>query len=1795
MKRSRFRCNCNIRTSGSATAGDDYGPLEYFNGSSWVEVPTSNEITLPADGSTVQVRVAVIDDAITEDDETVVLSATTSDSQITDSSDTGLGTIEDDRGSDNPDVDEDITAEVVVGDAGTVEEADGNYLTYDVSLSNAVGSDVTVTLGTSGSATAGDDYGPLEYFNGSSWVEVPTSNEITLPADGSTVQVRVAVIDDAITEDDETVVLSATTSDSQITDSSDTGLGTIEDDRGSDNPDVDEDITAEVVVGDAGTVEEADGNYLTYDVSLSNAVGSDVTVTLGTSGSATAGDDYGPLEYFNGSSWVEVPTSNEITLPADGSTVQVRVAVIDDAITEDDETVVLSATTSDSQITDSSDTGLGTIEDDRGSDNPDVDEDITAEVVVGDAGTVEEADGNYLTYDVSLSNAVGSDVTVTLGTSGSATAGDYGPLEYFNGSSWVEVPTSNEITLPADGSTVQVRVAVIDDAITEDDETVVLSATTSDSQITDSSDTGLGTIEDDRGSDNPDVDEDITAEVVVGDAGTVEEADGNYLTYDVSLSNAVGSDVTVTLGTSGSATAGDDYGPLEYFNGSSWVEVPTSNEITLPADGSTVQVRVAVIDDAITEDDETVVLSATTSDSQITDSSDTGLGTIEDDRGSDNPDVDEDITAEVVVGDAGTVEEADGNYLTYDVSLSNAVGSDVTVTLGTSGSATAGDDYGPLEYFNGSSWVEVPTSNEITLPADGSTVQVRVAVIDDAITEDDETVVLSATTSDSQITDSSDTGLGTIEDDRGSDNPDVDEDITAEVVVGDAGTVEEADGNYLTYDVSLSNAVGSDVTVTLGTSGSATAGDDYGPLEYFNGSSWVEVPTSNEITLPADGSTVQVRVAVIDDAITEDDETVVLSATTSDSQITDSSDTGLGTIEDDRGSDNPDVDEDITAEVVVGDAGTVEEADGNYLTYDVSLSNAVGSDVTVTLGTSGSATAGDDYGPLEYFNGSSWVEVPTSNEITLPADGSTVQVRVAVIDDAITEDDETVVLSATTSDSQITDSSDTGLGTIEDDRGSDNPDVDEDITAEVVVGDAGTVEEADGNYLTYDVSLSNAVGSDVTVTLGTSGSATAGDDYGPLEYFNGSSWVEVPTSNEITLPADGSTVQVRVAVIDDAITEDDETVVLSATTSDSQITDSSDTGLGTIEDDRGSDNPDVDEDITAEVVVGDAGTVEEADGNYLTYDVSLSNAVGSDVTVTLGTSGSATAGDDYGPLEYFNGSSWVEVPTSNEITLPADGSTVQVRVAVIDDAITEDDETVVLSATTSDSQITDSSDTGLGTIEDDRGSDNPDVDEDITAEVVVGDAGTVEEADGNYLTYDVSLSNAVGSDVTVTLGTSGSATAGDDYGPLEYFNGSSWVEVPTSNEITLPADGSTVQVRVAVIDDAITEDDETVVLSATTSDSQITDSSDTGLGTIEDDRGSDNPDVDEDITAEVVVGDAGTVEEADGNYLTYDVSLSNAVGSDVTVTLGTSGSATAGDDYGPLEYFNGSSWVEVPTSNEITLPADGSTVQVRVAVIDDAITEDDETVVLSATTSDSQITDSSDTGLGTIEDDRGSDNPDVDEDITAEVVVGDAGTVEEADGNYLTYDVSLSNAVGSDVTVTLGTSGSATAGDDYGPLEYFNGSSWVEVPTSNEITLPADGSTVQVRVAVIDDAITEDDETVVLSATTSDSQITDSSDTGLGTIEDDRGSDNPDVDEDITAEVVVGDAGTVEEADGNYLTYDVSLSNAVGSDVTVTLGTSGSATAGDDYGPLEYFNGSSWVEVPTSNEITLPADVQQYK
>ena len=78
-----------------------------------------------------------------------------------------------------------------------------------MSLSNPVAQDTTVTLSLSGTATNGADYNNLQYYNGTAWVSVPASNEITLPATGGAVQVRVAVVDDALPETSERVILGA--------------------------------------------------------------------------------------------------------------------------------------------------------------------------------------------------------------------------------------------------------------------------------------------------------------------------------------------------------------------------------------------------------------------------------------------------------------------------------------------------------------------------------------------------------------------------------------------------------------------------------------------------------------------------------------------------------------------------------------------------------------------------------------------------------------------------------------------------------------------------------------------------------------------------------------------------------------------------------------------------------------------------------------------------------------------------------------------------------------------------------------------------------------------------------------------------------------------------------------------------------------------------------------------------------------------------------------------------------------------------------------------------------------------------------------------------------------------------------------------------------------------------------------------------------------------------------------------------------------------------------------------------
>ena len=565
-----------------------------------------------------------------------------------------------------------------------------------------------------------------------------------------------------------------------------------------------------------------------------------------------------------------------------------------------------------------------------------------------------------------------------------------------------------------------------------------------------------------------------------------------------------------------------------------------------------------------------------------------------------------------------------------------------------------------------------------------------------------------------------------------------------EISINDV-SINEQNGNMI-FRVSSNIPAEEDIVFHYRTKdATATSGDDY-------------TGVSGTAVIKSGTTSTTIEVPVKDDSITEVNEkfTIELSDISNNAKIADESGTGI--ITDDRGSDNPNVDEDTTATLVIDDASTQTEADGNYLVYDVKLSNPVGDDIAVSFNTSGTATAGDDYNQqLQYStdNGTTWQNITST--VDMPADGSAIKVRVAIKDDANMENDETVILQGSSNDARLTDSSDTGVGIITDDRGSDNPNVDEDTTATLVIDDASTQTEADGNYLVYDVKLSNPVGDDIAVSFNTSGTATAGDDYNQqLQYStdNGTTWQNITST--VDMPADGSAIKVRVAIKDDANMENDETVILQGSSNDARLTDSSDTGSGTITDDNGNDSIDT---IYAKIST-DHTTITE-DGGDITYTVTLVDKDGNEVTlpdgksvdVTLSWSGSATADD----------TTLSSLPTS--VIINGNTTHTDIAIPVKDDYFNEGDEPLsatiasvtdinnayenIAVATEANGYTTDAN-TATTTIQDgakenDGGTD----DNDTIYAKITGDDTAVE---GGYLTHTVTLVDKDGNEVTVPSG-----------------------------------------------------------------------------------------------------------------------------------------------------------------------------------------------------------------------------------------------------------------------------------------------------------------------------------------------------------------------------------------------------------------------------------------------------------
>jgi uncharacterized repeat protein (TIGR01451 family) len=283
-------------------------------------------------------------------------------------------------------------------------------------------------------------------------------------------------------------------------------------------------------------------------------------------------------------------------------------------------------------------------------------------------------------------------------------------------------------------------------------------------------------------------------------------------------------DVTIPFTLSGTATegAGQDY-------------TITPSPVVIPAGDTSVDIIITVNDDSLYEADETVIVTMGTPTNVNKGTPAVHTATILDNDGAEKPTVAFTAASQSGAEDVGT--------MTITAQLDKVSGLDVTIPFALSGTATegAGQDY-------------TITPSPVVIPAGDTSVDIAITVNDDDLDEDAETVIVTMGTPTDADKGTPAVHTATITDN--DDLPTVDFSSATYSVGEDAGTA--------IITVILDAASGRTVTVHYATSdGTATAGSDY-------------IAAGGTLTFTQGVTSQTFAVAITDDALAEDDETVTL-------------------------------------------------------------------------------------------------------------------------------------------------------------------------------------------------------------------------------------------------------------------------------------------------------------------------------------------------------------------------------------------------------------------------------------------------------------------------------------------------------------------------------------------------------------------------------------------------------------------------------------------------------------------------------------------------------------------------------------------------------------------------------------------------------------------------------------------------------------------------------------------------------------------------------------------------------
>ena len=383
---------------------------------------------------------------------------------------------------------------------------------------------------------------------------------------------------------------------------------------------------------------------------------------------------------------------------------------------------------------------------------------------------------------------------------------------------------------------------------------------------------------------------DPTVEFVTA-SQTGGEADGT-LTATLTLSATHTLDVTVPFTLSGTATDVDDYSAAP-------------NPLVIQAGNLTADITLTLVDDALDEDPETVVLTLGTPTNATLGASTVHTATLTDD----------DPLPSVEFSLASQSSAEAGAAVSVEVALSAVSGRDVSVPFTVAGSASDPDDY-------------TIDASPLVITAGASSASITVTPLDDGLDEADETVEITLGTPTNATLGV--TVLHTLSL--------LDDDPTPSVAFSQSSQVVSESAPSATVTAVLSAVSGRDVTVPFTVGGSASDPDDY-------------TIDASPLVIPAGQPSAAVQIHPVDDLLDEPAEDVVLTMGTPTNAILGGITVHTATLSDD---DPPPTVEFALASQTTGE-GTLS------VLVVVDLSGPSGNDVTVPFTLSGSASDPDDY------------------------------------------------------------------------------------------------------------------------------------------------------------------------------------------------------------------------------------------------------------------------------------------------------------------------------------------------------------------------------------------------------------------------------------------------------------------------------------------------------------------------------------------------------------------------------------------------------------------------------------------------------------------------------------------------------------------------------------------------------------------------------------------------------------------------------------------------------------------